>query len=101
MPQLHGVFQAAGIDLPYLMYLDALGLPLPKMPEHPRSVTYRILSMDGPALLAYRRAGELSRLQVLGKALRVDATAEFAGDDWKPALMALRIGVPSLLKGLL
>ncbi|QVL50323.1 MAG: hypothetical protein KFB96_07770 [Thiocapsa sp.] len=101
LPQLHGVFQAAGVDLPYLMYLDALDVPLPKMPDRPRSVTYRILSIDGPALLAYRRDGQLSRLQVLMKALRVDATAEFGRDDWKPALMALREAVPSFLRGLL
>jgi hypothetical protein len=57
--------------------------------------------MDCSALSAYRRSGELSRLQVLKKAFRVDAIAELAVDDWKPALGAIRLGLPALLTGLM
>jgi D-aspartate ligase len=101
LPQLHGIFQAAGIDLPYLMYLDALALPLSALAEPRLDVSYRIFSMDCSALSAYRRAGDISRRRLLGEAFRVEAIAEFARDDWGPALVAMRRGVPSLLRGLL
>lgn len=101
LPQIHGILQRAGVDLPYLMYRDALALPLPKVAEPSSSLGYRILSMDCSALSAYRRSGELSRLQVLKKAFHVDAIAELAVDDWKPALGAIRLGLPALLKGLM
>jgi D-aspartate ligase len=101
LPQIHGALQRAGVDLPYIMYRDALALSLPESVEASSSRGYRILSMDCSALSAYRRAGELSRLQVLKKAFRVDAIAEFAVDDWKPAFGAIRRGVPALLKGLM
>jgi predicted ATP-grasp superfamily ATP-dependent carboligase len=81
LPQIHGIAQAAGIELPFLMYQDAMGEDLRPVPAPSEAATYRIFSMDCAGLLAYRRAGNLTRREVLRHAMQIGAIAEFAGDD--------------------
>jgi D-aspartate ligase len=101
LPQIHGIAQAAGIDLPFLMYVDAMGKELPTVPAPTEAATYRIFSMDCAALLAYRRAGDLTRSEVLRRAIQADSIAEFACDDWRPSLGVIRQGLSNLVRGLL
>jgi hypothetical protein len=61
---------------------------------------YRIFSMDCAALSAYRRAGDISRLQLLRYALSREAVAEFAKDDPLPGLEPLSCGLRNLLPAL-
>jgi D-aspartate ligase len=99
LPQLHGIAQAAGIDLPHLMYLDALEAELPPVPAPSNVATYRILSMDCAALRRYRREGQLSRLRLLKSLFQGDTIAEFAMDDIKPGLAALPGSLSNAVQG--
>ena len=101
LPQIHGIVQAAGVDLPYLMYLEALEMDIPQVTEPLKSATYRIFSMDCAALRAYRRAGELSRRDLLECVLQADAIAEFARDDLRPGLSVSPQGLSKVIRALL
>ena len=101
LPQIHGIAQAAGIDLPFLLYVDAMGGDLGPVPTPSEAATYRIFSMDCAGLLAYRRAGDLTRREVVRHAMQIDAIAEFAGDDWRPSLAVIRQGLANLVRALL
>jgi D-aspartate ligase len=98
LPQLHGIIQAAGVDLPYLMYLDTLEAGLPPIQAMSDSATYRIFSMDCAALRAYRRAKELGRIGVLTSALQADKIAEFAIDDIRPGISVVSRGLSNLVR---
>jgi D-aspartate ligase len=100
LPQFHGIVQAAGVDLPYLMYLDTLGADIPAIPVPLRSATYRIIAMDCAALRAYRRAGELTRREMFRCFIQRDGIAEFAWDDPAPFLGMIRSGLSSVMRGI-
>jgi D-aspartate ligase len=99
LPQLHGIVQAAGIDLPYLMHRDALEMDLPPQAALSAAATYRILSMDSAALREYRQEGEVSRVGLLKSFLKRDTIAEFARDDIKPGLAVLPGGLSNAVQG--
>lgn len=89
MPLAHGVSQFAGIDLPWLMYRDALGLE-PAPGDLSRSSGHWLaLTYDLWAARDYRRAGELSVLAWLRSLLRVRVVVEFDPRDPGPFLHLL------------
>jgi D-aspartate ligase len=100
LPQWHACSRTVNLDLPYLMYRDALQQPPAPLRLTNPARNYRILSMDCAALMATLRSGALTRKQALRELLRPDLVAEFSRDDWRPAVTALAGILPTVIKGL-
>ncbi len=81
LPMVHSAFQAAGVDLPWLMYQDLIGHPTtPPRVRYPHAKWISLRS-DVRALRQYRRAGELTIPQWLRSLWGVRLCVEFAHDD--------------------
>jgi predicted ATP-grasp superfamily ATP-dependent carboligase len=89
IPLAHGASELAGIDLPWLMYRDALGLePAPSDSSH-SSGHWLALTYDLWAARDYRKAGELSVMAWLRSLLRVRVVVELDPRDPGPFLHLL------------
>lgn len=84
LPVSHGASQLVGIDLPWLMYRDALGLPHEPVPERVAAGYWLALTYDLWALQDYRRAGELTLRDWLRSLLQVRQVVEFDPRDPGP-----------------
>jgi D-aspartate ligase len=77
-----------GIDMPYIAYCDAQGLPVEAQRDYREGVIWVDLQRDIRAFLMYRQGQQLS----LGPWLRTlrgeKDWAVYCRDDWKPAVMA-------------
>jgi predicted ATP-grasp superfamily ATP-dependent carboligase len=77
-----------GIDIPYIAYCDAQGLPVPAQREYHEGVMWVDFQRDVRAFLIYRQRQQLS----LGHWLRTlrgeKDWAVYAPDDWKPAVIS-------------
>ncbi len=75
-----------GIDLPWVAYLDALGLPVPELQDYEDGVIWISLARDLSALKEYRQEGILSIYQWLISLRGKRYGASFAWDDPLPGL---------------
>ena len=98
LPQWHSIFQACGIDLPYIMYRDMIGSPVPMPIKTFKKGKWAALGMDIYALLEYRNNNELGLWQWMISYYNVKACAEFAWDDWGPFRYFLKSIVIRVLK---
>ena len=77
-----------GIDIPYIAYCDAQGLPVAAQREYRDGVMWVDFQRDARAFLIYRQRRQLT----LGRWLRTlrgeKDWAIYRRDDWKPALIA-------------
>lgn len=89
IPLGHGVSQLVGIDLPWIMYRDALGLPSEPAHVRPSSGHWLTLTYDLWAARDYRKAGELGTLAWLRSLLQVRLVVEFDPRDPGPFLHLL------------
>jgi predicted ATP-grasp superfamily ATP-dependent carboligase len=80
----------AGIDLPLLVYDSITGRPLPERPVRPARTGNRVLHTqeDVRAMLAYRRAGELTLRRWLRSLMHRQRFALFRWSDPLPSLVA-------------
>ncbi|MFH1573292.1 MAG: hypothetical protein ABIG68_04875 [Acidobacteriota bacterium] len=89
-PIAHASFALCGVDLPYLMYRDLCGFADPPPVARIRGKKWLAITLDLPAVMAYRRAGELNLGAWARSLRRVGMIAEFAVDDLRPGFFALR-----------
>jgi len=88
----------ADIDLAWIMYRDALGIPV----EQPRNTIatgrWVALTQDIGAMRQYRKAGELGLLGWLGSLLRARYIVEFDPMDLGPFLYFIKSQLKRLLR---
>ena len=87
----HSLGQEAGVDFPYLLYADQVGLPVAEVHRARAGVSWIRLSTDVPTAageLARRRLGWRSYLRSLRMS---DAESVFSRDDLRPALAELAL----------
>jgi D-aspartate ligase len=87
----HSLGQQAGVDFPYLLYADQVGIPLADATRARAGVSWIRLSTDVPTAagqLARRRLGWRSYLRSLRAS---DAESVFSRDDLRPALAELAL----------
>ena len=78
-----------GVDIPYVAYCDALGIPVEARPIYRQGVAWVDLQRDIRAFLICRRRGRLSLKSWLGSLRGEKEGAVYAADDWKPAVVAV------------
>lgn len=103
-PRLSGGGDAApyaGVDLPWLHYLDLIGVPV--TPVGPRAGDFRhvVLAADGKAIPAYWRAGLLSAGDVVRSYRPPLAFFDLDARDWRNSLRTLRSTAISFTRGFL
>ena len=75
-----------GVDIPYISYCDALGLPVEPQHDYRENIAWIDLQRDIRAFLIYRKKNQLSMAQWL-KSLRGEKDwSVYAPGDWKPAI---------------
>jgi len=84
LPQWHAIFQACGMDLPYVMYRDMIEDPAPISKKINKDGKWISLEMDANAYVEYRKYNEINFLKWLISLYGVIACAEFAWDDRRP-----------------
>lgn len=89
-PQWHSIFQACGMDLPYVMYRDMIGDSVSASAKVTKSGKWVALEMDINSFIEYRRHHELNLWQWLTSYYGVKTCAEFAWDDWGPFYFFLK-----------
>ena len=77
-----------GIDIPYIAYCDAQGLPVPAQREYREGVLWVDLQRDVRAFLIYRQRQQLSFGQWLRSLRGEKDWATYRRDDWKPAAIS-------------
>lgn len=77
-----------GIDIPYLSYRDAIGMPVEPQHDYRTEVAWVDLQRDIRAFLIYRRQRKLGWAGWLQSLRGEKDWAVYARDDWKPALFA-------------
>ncbi len=77
-----------GVDIPYVAYRDALGLPVEPQRGYRAGVLWIDFQRDVRAFLIYRQRGQLTLVQWLRSLAGEKDWAIYSGDDWKPALLA-------------
>jgi D-aspartate ligase len=87
---------AAGVNQPYLAYLDSLGRDVPPAPEQTEGVRWIDPAKDIRALREYRRVREWTFLQWLGTYPGRNRYAFFAWNDPMPWLVPALRRYPSL-----
>ncbi len=75
-----------GIELPYIAYLDALGLPTPEYDQYEKGVIWVSLARDISAFKQYNQEGVLSLFQWLKSLKGKKYGASFAWDDPMPGI---------------
>jgi predicted ATP-grasp superfamily ATP-dependent carboligase len=86
----HSLGAAAGVDFPYLLYLDQLGEPVPTVRAR-TGVRWIRLATDVPNALRDARAGSLDTRAYLKTLRHVDTEAVFAFDDPLPGLYEIAL----------
>lgn len=81
LPAGHAAFRLAGIDLPYLVYSDLLGVRRVPQPSGATGGKWVTLAGDFRAFADYRRAGELTLRDWIASYRGVKVCAELALDD--------------------
>jgi len=89
IPLSHGASQLVGIDLPWIMYRDALGLSPGPVHARRSSGHWLTLTYDLWAARDYFKAGELGMLAWLRSLLQVRVVVEFDPRDPGPCLHLL------------
>jgi predicted ATP-grasp superfamily ATP-dependent carboligase len=84
IPLAHGAGLLVGIDLPWLMYGDALGLPQEPIQAGRSHGHWLTLTYDIWAMLDYRRAGEIGLAAWLRSLLKVRHVVELDARDPGP-----------------
>lgn len=79
---------SSGIDLPLLVYNSNTGRPLPTVPAARSGVRVLHTEEDARAMLAYRRAGELTIPEWVRSLLHRQRFALFSWTDPQPSLVA-------------
>jgi len=77
-----------GIDIPYIAYCDAQGLPVPDQREYRDGVLWVDLQRDVRAFLIYRQRQHLGLGQWLRSLRGEKDWATYRRDDWKPAAIS-------------
>jgi D-aspartate ligase len=77
-----------GVDIPYIAYCDALGIPIEPQYQYREGVFWIDFQRDVRAFLISREQGRLSLKQWVKSLFVEKEWAVYARDDWKPALMA-------------
>ncbi len=81
LPLVHGALFANGVDLPWLMYCDALGLPCTRLSVAPSRQTWISLTHDYWAVRDYMRCNELSISDWMRSLMSVRYIVEFDPKD--------------------
>lgn len=81
-----GLGVRCGVDLPYIAYRDALGLPQEPQLECRTGVIWVDGQRDLRAAIEYRRRGELSLGQWLRSLRGEKVWAIYSADDWRPGV---------------
>lgn len=101
-PRLSGGGDAApyaGVDLPWLHYLDLIGVHVTPVRPRERDFRHVVLSADGRAVPAYWRAGLLS-MRDLARSYRPPlAFFDLDPRDWRYSLRTLKSTLSALLRG--
>ena len=90
----HGLGQLAGVDFPYLLFADQLGLPVEPCRARPGVIWTRIVT-DVPTAVIEIRNRRLGILEYLRSLARTDGEAVFSARDPLPGLVELAL-VPYL-----
>jgi D-aspartate ligase len=77
-----------GIDLPYIAYCDAQGLPVKPQHGYREGVMWVDFQRDVRAFILYNRRRQLGLGDWLRSLRGEKDWAVYAGDDWKPALIS-------------
>ena len=77
-----------GIDIPYIAYCDALGLPVKAQHNYRVGIAWVDLHRDIRAFLIYHSRRQLSLKGWLKSLLGEKDGAVYSADDWKPAIIA-------------
>jgi len=98
LPLVHSVFQMCGLDLPWIMYQDAIGEELEALEVKQTYPGYwSIFWADFGAFKDYRTAGELTFIHWLKSYLKIKMIVEFAPDDIKPMLYTIKKKIKNVL----
>jgi D-aspartate ligase len=87
----HGLGQAAGVDFPYHLYADQVGLPAPDAGRARPGVRWVRLATDLPTAAMQVARAELPWRATVRSLLRTDVGAVFSRDDPLPALAELAL----------
>ena len=82
---------ACGVNLPYVAYADAIGLPAAPPPVQHEGVKYLYLENDFLAFLDYRRHGDISTRQWIASLVGPKVFQLLAADDLQPFLSDLAV----------
>jgi D-aspartate ligase len=75
-----------GIDIPYISYCDAIGLPVQPQNHYRENIAWVDLQRDLRAFMIYRKRKQINTMQWL-KSLRGEKDwSVYSRDDWKPAI---------------
>ena len=97
MPMVFAAGALAGIDLPWIMYRDALGMPFEQPGSNIGTGRWVALTQDIGAMRQYRKAGELGFPGWLGSLFRARYIVEFDPLDLGPFLYFLKSHLRRLL----
>lgn len=87
----HGLAQAAGVDFPYHLYADQVGLPAPDAGRARPGVRWVRLATDLPTAALQVARGELGWRATVRSLLTTDVGAVFSRDDPLPALAEIAL----------
>ncbi len=87
----HGLAQRAGVDFPYHLYADQLGLAAPDAGRARPGLTWTRLATDLPTAALQVVRGELPWRPTIRSLLTADVGAVFSRDDPRPALAELAL----------
>ncbi len=87
----HGLAQRAGVDFPYHLYADQLGLPAPDAGCARPGLSWTRLATDLPTAALQVARGELPWRSTVRSLLSTDVGAVFSRDDPRPALAEMAL----------
>lgn len=102
-PRLSGGGDAApyaGVDLPWLHYLELIGAPVAPVAPAARDFRHVVLRADARAIIAYRRAGRLSWRDLLRSYRPPLAFFDVDVRDWRYSAITLYLAGRSLAAGI-
>lgn len=87
----HSLGQSAGIDFPYLLYADQIGLPVPSGVQARPGVSWIRLATDLPTAAIELARGQLDWRAYLRSLRGLDTESVFSADDLGPGLAEMAI----------
>jgi predicted ATP-grasp superfamily ATP-dependent carboligase len=93
----HSLGQRAGVDFPYILYADQVGLPMPRELRAPAGVSWVRLVTDVPTAMSEITARRLNAGAYLRSLASADTEAVFTRDDPLPGMAELVL-LPYLLR---